>query len=326
MRNQIVAASRLGLRCMTVNSSTNTDRRRAGRAAAGRRRRPRCSSRPSGSPTPSSPRPIMPVLGGEPGLVVIDEVHCISDWGHDFRPDYRRIGRLVDRLGAGVGPGARLHRHRQRPRRQRRRRPARRRRSPRSAGRSARDGLALGVLNSPARPNGWRGSPSTSRRCPARASSTASPCATPRSSPTGCAPTASTPRPYSGATDRRGTRAARGAAAGQRAQGARRHHRARHGLRQARPRRSSSTSRCRARRSRYYQQVGRAGRALDTQQRRAAVRPRRRATSRTGSSSTAFPTPDARRRGARRVRPHRRVAVAAEADRDGRTSGAASSS
>jgi ATP-dependent DNA helicase RecQ len=36
------------------------------------------------------------------GLLVVDEVHCISDWGHDFRPDYRRVRRLLDALPAGV--------------------------------------------------------------------------------------------------------------------------------------------------------------------------------------------------------------------------------
>ena len=47
---------------------------------------------------------IMPIVGGRPGLIVIDEVHCISDWGHDFRPDYRRIGRIVDRLAGSSVP------------------------------------------------------------------------------------------------------------------------------------------------------------------------------------------------------------------------------
>ena len=36
------------------------------------------------------------------GLLVVDEAHCISDWGHDFRPDYRRIVRIAQGLPANV--------------------------------------------------------------------------------------------------------------------------------------------------------------------------------------------------------------------------------
>src|SRR6202050_5438853 len=45
---------------------------------------------------------VLPKLTAAAGLIVIDEAHCISDWGHDFRPDYRRIRTLLQALPPGI--------------------------------------------------------------------------------------------------------------------------------------------------------------------------------------------------------------------------------
>ncbi len=45
---------------------------------------------------------MLPLIASRVGLLVIDEAHCISDWGHDFRPDYRRITGVLDLLPPGV--------------------------------------------------------------------------------------------------------------------------------------------------------------------------------------------------------------------------------
>ncbi|ASU83142.1 recombinase RecQ [Nocardiopsis gilva YIM 90087] len=101
MRNQIAAAERAGIRAHTINSSNMTAWEQTyAEVAAGAVDVLLVS--PERLNNPEFRDRVLPELAAGAGLVVIDEAHCVSDWGHDFRPDYRRIRTLLRDLPAGI--------------------------------------------------------------------------------------------------------------------------------------------------------------------------------------------------------------------------------
>jgi ATP-dependent DNA helicase RecQ len=101
MRNQIAAAERLGLRAHTINSTNRDDWAHVrDRLDAGTVDLLLIS--PERLNNPQFRDEMLPLFAASVGLLVIDEAHCISDWGHDFRPDYRRVKDMLDRLAPGV--------------------------------------------------------------------------------------------------------------------------------------------------------------------------------------------------------------------------------
>jgi ATP-dependent DNA helicase RecQ len=101
MRNQIEAATRMGVRAVTINSANReewddvADRLDGGAVDI-------LLISPERLANPQFRAEVLPEVGKRSGLLVIDEAHCISDWGHDFRPDYRRLVRVLDLLPTGV--------------------------------------------------------------------------------------------------------------------------------------------------------------------------------------------------------------------------------
>ncbi len=101
MRNQIEAAARAGIRAVTVNSA-NLHEWGAVHEAIRSAEIDVLLVSPERLNNPGVRDEVLPTLAATAGLVVIDEAHCISDWGHDFRADYRRIRTLLAELPAGI--------------------------------------------------------------------------------------------------------------------------------------------------------------------------------------------------------------------------------
>ena len=101
MRNQIQAASRIGVRAETINS-TNKDEWAPVEAALRRGEVDVLLVSPERLANEGFVARCLLPIAGRIGLLVVDEAHCISDWGHDFRPDYRRIVRILQALPPNV--------------------------------------------------------------------------------------------------------------------------------------------------------------------------------------------------------------------------------
>lgn len=101
MRNQIEAAQRIGVTARTINS-TNNDEWLEIKGQLASNQVDILVISPERLANDEFRQTILSKIAGNIGLFVIDEAHCISDWGHDFRPDYRRIVRVLQAIPSNV--------------------------------------------------------------------------------------------------------------------------------------------------------------------------------------------------------------------------------
>ncbi len=101
MRDQVAAAARAGVRAMEMSSANPTEWDDVAQRLTDDDVDVLLVS-PERLTNPRFREDLLPDLIRRCGLLVVDEAHCISDWGHDFRPDYRRIRDLLTQLPAGT--------------------------------------------------------------------------------------------------------------------------------------------------------------------------------------------------------------------------------